>query len=564
MESDGLEISTTETESFRISTKIKPASEWKPGADPRGARKIEFKVILKRKRSLVHDLRVSLVPSEDFDDQTGPQIKKRVSRYAVFTLRLQPRRPKGRFEVQFCLRGIAAGKEFRENGKVLLNVTNPFSSLSREERRSDTWVPKRQEYFDSFKEELQKEDSCPILIYGPPGIGKTTFVELCRSHLMKPSQRGNNAPPVIIIAQPERAMMDASFTEFAWRIDQAVYEGVSDYLKLLPGPFKRSNPAIEWIRSADNNQKRTPRLKDFRVPNYLEAQTCSQLDEQTLSEVEQASYRVNPHFYHAKFVWNFNKAIRSLIEGWPRKSRIPPTLIIDELHIVTAEQIGWLLNYLSPPTRLTIGLIIVLRYPLQILFSGKELKALDKEIQTIGGYNSLPLPPLLLPDIEFMLETRLPPTYFDWWNEDLINYFQVLTGGIPQVVENGLYRWVESTHISSVDMSTKMSQIVEAFRESTDLENLWHSHRALLKSSPIFLCTLAHLQALANRMSLERPEALVPKREWQQSLGKWEWDERAVALLEHIGLVEEKADCFRLTIPILALPISNEKLGEEP
>lgn len=497
-----------------------------------------------------------------------------------FRFRFKPRYLARKMSIKFLIKGYdERGLEYHSKPTKDLSLKNPFILRSYEEKMDKRGIAERRELFTKFNRFLY-ERSMPVgFVVGPPGIGKTTFLEQWRHWAIK--DKKSEQFPIIIIAHP-MVTQESSFRDFIWEVDKAIY---SDFKR----KYRRSRSLPGDIRKMTTDTFRSLGLPSYSGKRYRGRGA-------KLEKASRASYLVNPDYYHTRFVQEFCQCISKLIES---ELFHPPVVVaIDDLQDWTLERMGWLLTSmtsLSESLGVEMRVVIAVRYRLDELFGDDRyaLKALQHTLlhHTMVKNRSkttsepklyFPLDTLDSRQIRLALTERLPKPWFDWWELDLATYLESLTGGNPQAVECVSYHWWEMcaspSELGDVLNQSNLREKEETLERSLEkkrisapelrgrrensLPKLWKryyealiSHGLLRKNDKKRKVAILYLKALAKNQSgvPSEPREGMSKEEWRRRVGTDQLDEEVVNCLEQLKLVERQGQFFHLAIPVLCI-----------
>jgi len=513
-----------------------------------------------------------------------------------FRFRFKPKYLARKMHIEFLIKGYdERGLEYSsEPISKDLTLKNPFILRSYEEKMDKRGIAERRELFTKFNRFLY-ERSMPVgFVVGPPGIGKTTFLEQWRHWAIK-DEKGEQFP-IIIIAHPI-VTPESSFRDFIWEVDKAIY---SDFKR------KYRRPLPDDIRKTTTDTFRSLGLPSYSGKRYRGRGA-------KLEKASRASYLVNPDYYHTRFVQELCQCISKLIES--ELFRPPVVVAIDDLQDWTLERMGWLLTSmtsLSESLGIEMQVVIAVRYRLDELF-GDDRYALKALQHTLLHHTTAPHVPRgeseaiseqrpsapeaqehSEPKLYFTLGTldskqirdalteRLPKPWFDWWEIDLATYLESLTGGNPQAVECVSYHWWEMcaspSKLGDVLNQSNLREKEEILEKSLEkkgisvpelqgrrensLPKLWKryyealtSHGLLRKNDKKRKAAVLYLKALAKNQPgvPSEPREGMSREEWRRRVGTDQLDEEVVNCLEQLKLVERQGQSFHLAIPVLCI-----------
>lgn len=548
------------------------------------------------------------------------------------TFRACPKKPMGSLKLVFQIRARDKhGLKIEFTGEEQRTVKNPFippTDFEKADRKGDKWIPERHDRFKEFSEKIQGNARF-LVVVGPPGVGKSTFLEQWRRWVIHDHVRDKRRPPVVIIARPvpyaghppgkEPLPIKIeheweSLPAFAWRVDKAVLQDLTTYLSILfkiRGYFSRFSkkklaekiplPGEELPGEEQETGKKEE--QDYRYSGlFLPSYEGGDRPDEEWERASLVSYLVNPDYYHYLFRQALlNKVIKSQAEAFPSKdgwgeSSLPELIfVIDDLDYcsLTVTRMGWLTRYI-PRDTIGVKAVIVLRLRLEDLFVQGALEVLKKEM---GEYYSFPIAPII-PDgekageevLRSILGTRLPTSWKECWDDAEVRYLHYLTGGMPQIFEYGLRKWVENRtkketkaerlrRVSGEEIRTLYEPARDSAGENNGdsqktkelgLNDLWKSFRdtieamnadeAVKKQADLLLREMAADQDSILNRPAEYSFKMTPLREGGLMLMGSIWNRDALVLLQKVGLVETNENGhYRLAIPVLCIAINNSE-----
>lgn len=541
-----------------------------------------------------------------FDNGYGysPKKKTKLGKNGSFYFNFKPAFLVEKLCIRFFISWYEWGVPRHEEIWIEVTLKNPFTPLYYSGMTEERGIAERQEYmhdFTRFIEDNYPSISMPLMqgrsrqpllfISGPPGIGKTTFLEQWRRLYIAQASKNSQPVPVILIVRPEM-ILPLDLPGFAYEVNKEIYSSImksaTSYLSLLPS--RRHQKVLQ---------------------ETLE-------DHDPLLDGSKIDYEADLSFYHDSFVKKFMGWLENLLIQEPFcdqsgnvASRNILIFDIDQFNDWNVKYIGWLMKYvhinaISP--KFDIMIIVTLRYSLKSFMNYAHGDAGGHAIDRLFSRVRLSPPnfdlqPLNTRQIRTIIEKRIPQEWTSrWWNDALIRYLRALTGGIPQAVESVLYHWWEEvvkkteskdsficseplleSRIKVIEQETKLLTRLKTSEKEAYLRTYIekgerfskHSRRSIWslwdRYKEIFtgkkqekIITYLYALSLFRKDILSNPaEWSLQRMDWLSRLSDDELDQEVIDDLMNFKVIEEVVDrglkSYRLVIPVLCVPIRYDK-----